>query len=163
ENNRFQVSANLSERTLREVYLPHFRRAVRAGVGSVMSAYNRVNGTWCGEHPQLLNEILKDEWGFDGFVESDWIYGARHTAECANGGLDVEMPNAHVYGARLVAAVEDGRVAEATVDGAVRRILRIMFRFGIFDGRPAQDAALVACPAHTALAREVAERSLVLL
>jgi len=162
ENNRFTVSANLDERTLREVYLPHFARAVRAGVGSVMSAYNRVNGTWCGEHRQLLGEILKGEWGFDGFVESDWIFGTHDTAASARAGLDIEMPKARVYKG-LVAAVESGDVPLAAIDDAVRRILRIMFRFGIFDGRPGAAASVVACGAHVALAREVAARSLVLL
>jgi beta-glucosidase len=163
ENNRFTVSANLSERTLREIYLPHFARAVRAGVGSVMSAYNRVNGTWCGQHPHLLGDILKGEWGFDGFVESDWIYGVHDTVPAALAGLDIEMPRPKVYGRKLLAAVEAGEVPLAVVDDAVRRILRIMIRFGILDGRPALDDSVVACAAHRALAREAARRSLVLL
>jgi len=163
ENNRFTVSATLSERTLREIYLPHFARAVRAGVGSVMSAYNRVNGTWCGEHAQLLGEILKREWGFDGFVESDWIFGVHDTAAAALAGLDIEMPRPKVYGRRLLAAVESGEVPVAAIDDAVRRILRIMFRFGIFDRRPQLAASVVASAAHVALAREAAQKSLVLL
>lgn len=163
ENNRFTVSANLDERTLREVYLPHFARCIRAGVGSVMSAYNRVNGTWCAEHRLLLREILKGEWGFDGFVESDWIMGMHDTVASVEAGLDVEMPRPKVYGRNLLAAVESGAVPVELVDDAVRRILRVMLRFGIFDGKPAPDASVVACAAHTALAREVAQKSLVLL
>lgn len=163
ENNRFTVSAELDERTLREVYLPHFARCVRAGVGSVMSAYNRVNLTWCGEHPLLLRDILKGEWGFDGFVESDWIFGMHDTVAAATAGLDIEMPRPKVYGRKLLAAVEAGEVPATAVDDAVRRILRIMFRFGIFDGRPKPDASVVACKEHVALAREAAQKSMVLL
>ncbi|HZR80894.1 MAG TPA: glycoside hydrolase family 3 C-terminal domain-containing protein [Candidatus Binatia bacterium] len=163
ENNRFTVSANLDERTLREVYLPHFRKTVEAGVGSVMSAYNRVNREWCAESRHLVREILKDEWGFDGFVESDWIFGVHSTAPSALAGLDIEMPAANYYGEKLVAAVRAGEVPEAIVDDAVRRILRIKLRFGLFERRPAPDPSVVACPAHTALAREVARAAIVLL
>lgn len=163
ENTRFTVSANLSERTLREVYLPHFQRCVAAGVGSVMSAYNRVNGEWCAENAHLLREILKGEWGFDGFVESDWLLGMHDTAGSIRAGLDVEMPRPKVYGRNLLAAVESGTVPVELVDDAVRRVLRIMMRFGIFDGRPQAKPSVVACAAHTDLAREAAEKSLVLL
>lgn len=163
ENTRFTVSANLSERTLREVYLPHFARCIAAGAGSVMSAYNRVNGEWCAENAHLLREILKGEWGFDGFVESDWLLGMHDTVRSIRAGLDIEMPRPKVYGRNLLAAVESGAVPVELVDDAVRRVLRIMMRFGIFDGRPAAKPSLVACATHTELAREVAEKSLVLL
>ena len=163
ENTRFTVSANLAERTLREVYLPHFQRCIAAGVGSVMTAYNRVNGEWCAENAHLLRDVLKGEWGFDGFVESDWLLGMRDTEGAIRAGLDIEMPRPKVYGRNLLAAVESGAVPVALVDDAVRRILRIMMRFGIFDGRPHAPESAVACPAHTDLAREVAEKSLVLL
>jgi len=163
ENTRFTVSANLSERTLREVYLPHFQRCIAAGAGSVMSAYNRVNGEWCGEHAHLLRDILKGEWGFDGFVESDWLLGMHDTVRAVRAGLDIEMPRPKVYGRKLLAAVESGAVPVDLVDDAVRRILRIMLRFGILDGRPPAAESVVACRGHTDLAREVAEKSLVLL
>ena len=163
ENTRFTVSANLSERTLREVYLPHFQRCIAAGAGSVMSAYNRVNGEWCGEHAHLLRDILKGEWGFDGFVESDWLLGMHDTVRAVRAGLDIEMPRPKVYGRNLLAAVESGAVPVDLVDDAVRRILRIMLRFGILDGRPPAAESVVACRGHTDLAREVAEKSLVLL
>ncbi|SVC68658.1 uncharacterized protein METZ01_LOCUS321512, partial [marine metagenome] len=93
EMTRFEMSANVDIRTLHEVYLPHFKRCVVEGAaGSVMSAYNKVNGVYCGEHPVLLTEILRDDWGFRGFVESDWFLGTRSTAEAINAGMDVEMP-----------------------------------------------------------------------
>ena len=163
ENTRFTMSANLSERTLREVYLPHFQRCIAAGVGSVMSAYNRVNGAWCAENAHLLRDILKGEWGFDGFVESDWLLGMHDTVGSIRAGLDIEMPRPKVYGRNLLAAVESGTVPIGLVDDAVRRVLRIMIRFGIFDGRPHASPSVIACAEHTDLAREVAEKSLVLL
>ncbi len=163
ENTRFTMSANLSERTLREVYLPHFQRCIAAGVGSVMSAYNRVNGEWCAENAHLLRDILKGEWGFDGFVESDWLLGMHDTVGSIRAGLDIEMPRPKVYGRNLLAAVESGTVPVELVDDAVRRVLRIMIRFGIFDGRAHAAPSVIACAAHTDLAREVAQKSLVLL
>ncbi|MBY0279513.1 glycoside hydrolase family 3 C-terminal domain-containing protein [Candidatus Binatia bacterium] len=163
ENTRFTVSANLAERTLREVYLPHFQRCITAGAGSVMSAYNRVNGEWCAENAHLLRDVLKGEWAFDGFVESDWLLGMHDTVGSIRAGLDIEMPRPKVYGRNLLAAVESGAVPVELVDDAVRRVLRIMIRFGIFDGRPDEKPSLIACAAHTELAREVGEKSLVLL
>jgi beta-glucosidase len=163
EDVRFTVDVTVDERTLREIYLPHFRRAVDAGVGSVMSAYNKVNGSWCGESVHLLREILKGEWGFDGFVESDWVFGTHDTVGSALGGLDVEMPWPNWYGAPLVEAVRAGDVPEATIDDAARRILRAKFRFGLFDGRDPVDPAVVEGAEHVALALEVARESIVLL
>ena len=91
ERNRTEVSAAVDERTLRELYLPAFRAAVEAGVGSVMTAYNRVNGTHMSDHRRLVTDVLKGEWGFDGYVVSDW-YGLETTVGAANAGLDLEMP-----------------------------------------------------------------------
>ncbi|SMO55786.1 beta-glucosidase family protein [Halorubrum cibi] len=91
ETNRATVSAEVDERALRELYLPSFRAAVAAGAGSVMSAYNRVNGTRMSDHRRLLTDVLKDEWGFDGYVVSDW-YGTEGAVDAAAAGLDVEMP-----------------------------------------------------------------------
>ena len=162
ENTRFEVSANLDQRTLREVYLPHFRRAVEeARVASVMSAYNRVNGVYCGEHPELLSKILKGEWGFRGFVESDWILGTRSTVPSALAGLDIEMPFANHYGAPLVDAVSTGSVSRAVIDAAVRRILRQKACFEL--ASRTGDPAVVESTEHRALSREVAEKAIVLL
>ena len=163
ENTRFTMSANLDERTLREVYLPHFRRAVEeARVASVMSAYNRVNGIYCAENAHLLSDILKGDWGFEGFVESDWFAGVRSTVPSALAGLDIEMPVASFYGAPLVSAVQNGELAETVIDGAVRRILRQKLCFGL-DAPPPADPAAVESPEHVALALEVAEKAIVLL
>jgi len=164
EDDRFTVNVQADDRTLREVYLPHFKRAVQAGVGSVMAAYNQVNGAYCAENAPLLSEILDGDWGFDGFVESDWTFGTRSTVPSATAGLDVEMPAAHYYGRPLVDAVSSGAVPVATVDEAVRRILRAKLRFGIYDGVAALDPSVeIESAAHTALAREAEEKAIVLL
>ncbi|GIU89099.1 MAG: hypothetical protein KatS3mg010_0198 [Acidimicrobiia bacterium] len=124
EHERMTISAEVDERALREIYLPPFEAAVReAGVWSVMAAYNRVNGTYCSEHPWLLGEVLKREWGFDGFVVSDW-FGTHSTAPAANAGLDVEMPGPpQWFGPALARAVEAGDVDAAVLDDKVRRVL----------------------------------------
>src|SRR5262249_3339220 len=123
EFERMTISSELSERVLRELYLVPFEAAVReASVWSLMSAYNRVNGTHASEHPWLLGALLKREWGFDGAVISDW-YGTSSTAPSANAGLDLEMPGpARHLGAKLAAAVRAGEVSEAVLDEAVRRL-----------------------------------------
>ena len=92
ENARFQVDVHAEPRVLHEVYLRHFKQCIDAGAGCVMSAYNSVNGHWCGQSRTLLAEILKQDWGFDGFVVTDWIFGIRDAEEAANAGLDIEMP-----------------------------------------------------------------------
>lgn len=163
EDTRFDVSANLDERSLREIYLPHFEAAVKeAKVGSVMSAYNRVNGVYCSESDELLNQILKAEWGFKGFVESDWIFGTHDTVRSAHAGLDIEMPLGNIFGESLVAAVNDGRVDEAILDESVRRILRTKLRFGLDQPSTTPDS-VVASPEHRQLALRAARQSLVLL
>ena len=163
EDTRFDVNVTVDERTLREIYLPHFEAAVKqARVGSVMSAYNKVNGLYCAENPTLLRDILKDEWGFTGFVESDWILGTRSTAASALAGLDIEMPQAQYFGPELARAVERGDVGEDVIDEHVRRVLRIKLRFGLDEPRaPADD--IVGSAEHRALALEAARKAIVLL
>ncbi len=161
EKQRLTVSAEVDERTLREIYLPAFEAAVKeAKVGSVMAAYNKVNGTYSSENSYLLKDILKDEWGFDGFVVSDW--GATHsTIGAANNGLDMEMPNGEFFGEKLLAAVKSGQVSVATIDDKVRRILRVVMRFGFFE-RPAAIGA-IDYDAQAQVARRVAQAGVVLL
>jgi beta-glucosidase len=164
EHERFRTSANLSVRALREIYLASFEPIVRrARPWTVMSAYNRVNGVFASEHPLLLNEILKREWGFDGVVVSDW--GAvKSTAASALNGLDLEMPGpARFYGAALLKACEAGEVAEGVIDASVLRVLRLIARCGLLDGNPKQDRAELASPAHLALSRRAAAEAMVLL
>jgi beta-glucosidase len=138
--------------------------AVQEGhVGSVMSAYNRVNGFYCSANLPLLGQILKGDWGFKGFVESDWVFGVWRSIESALAGLDIEMPAPLFYGNRLLTAVEEGAVPEETVDEAVRRILRVKYCFEL-DTNPAEpDPDEVATEEHAALALEVARKAIVLL
>ena len=161
EKNRLQVSAEMDERTLREIYLPAFEAAVKeAKVGSVMAAYNKVNGTFSSENTHLLKDILKGEWGFEGFVVSDW--GATHsTVEAANNGLDIEMPGGKYFGEALLAAVHQGQVSQATIDDKIRRILSMLVRFGFLD-HPATIGPL-DYHAQGQTARRVAEAGVVLL
>jgi beta-glucosidase len=163
ENARFKVDVRIDDRTLREVYLPHFKRILDAGCASVMSAYNKMNGEYCGQHHELLTKILRDEWGFDGFVHSDWILGVYQPYGAA-AGLDIENPEPVHFGKRLVDAVTAGQIAPDVVTTACRRILRTLYRFLCAeDPLASYPPELMAAPAHAALAREVAEKSAVLL
>jgi len=138
EVRRMSVSARVDERTLREIYLAGFEIAVKgANPWTVMASYNRVNGTYATEHDNLLNDILKREWGWDGVVVSDW--GAVHaTAEAAAGGTDLEMPGpAKWFGGKLLAAARDGAVRGYRIDDAARRMIRLILRTGALDGGPA--------------------------
>ncbi|MDO4262514.1 MAG: glycoside hydrolase family 3 C-terminal domain-containing protein [Eubacteriales bacterium] len=126
ENARFKVSIECSGRTEREVFLPHFKKCIDAGAGAVMSAYNSYRGVPCGQHDYLLGRVLREEWEFDGFVMSDFIWGAKDTAACANAGLDMEMPVTQVYGDALAGAVKDGLVPMEAIDRSALRILRTL-------------------------------------
>ena len=159
EFQRFSISAEVNERTLREIYLPAFEKAVKqAQPWTVMCAYNKVNGTFASQHHYLLNEILKDEWGFEGLVVSDW--GAvRDRVAALKGGLDWEMPGPQERRVKeVVEAVRSGALDEAVLDESVRRILRIVFKAaetpksGDFD-----------VDAHHELASHIASEGMVLL
>ena len=159
------ISAEVDERTLREIHLPSFEGAVLdAGVWSIMSAYNKLNGTYCGEHPGLLGSILKEEWGFDGVVISDW-FGTHSTVPAAQAGLDVEMPGPpHYLGHKLALAVEAGELDESVLDDHVRRILRLAERTGLLDRLPADgEPQDPEDPDRRRMAREVAIGGTVLL
>jgi beta-glucosidase len=163
ENARQSVDVTADERALHEVYLPHFKRVVDTGVAAVMSSYNSVNGEWAGQNRRLLTDILKEEWGFAGFVITDFITGMRDAKKAALAGQDIEMPFSLLYQRDLSGLVTRGEVPSARVDDAALRILRQEVRFG--QGRDAADYAadVVGCAAHRRLAREVAARSIVLL
>ncbi len=163
EHSRFKVDVQISERTLREVYLPHFKRCVEEGCATVMSAYNKVRGEYCGHNSYLLRDILKGEWEFDGFVHSDWMSGLKNTNKGILGGLDVEMPRAKYYGKKLEKAVELGKVPINLVDDSVRRILRTVLKFTTKEDSQNYTSDLIGCDEHVLLAREAAEKSMVLL
>ena len=138
EINRQNINVIVTERALREIYLPAFEAAVRiAKVGAVMDAYNKVNGDYCTENSFLNNLLLKTEWGFDGVLMSDW--GATHSAlGAARGGLDLEMPSGSWMNAKnLLPAIRSGEITEQQIDDKVRRILRMIVRMGYLD-RPQQ-------------------------
>ncbi|MFI5317354.1 MAG: beta-glucosidase family protein [Myxococcota bacterium] len=164
EFERMSISSEVGERALRELYLVPFEAAVReAGVWSLMSAYNRLNGTHASEHPWLLGELLKREWGFEGLVVSDWL-GTHSTAPTANAGLDLEMPGpARHLGAKLADAVRAGEVAPAVLDAAVRRLLRLAERTRAFEDAPVAEERSVDRPEHRELARRAAGEAIVLL
>ena len=126
EFERYTVSSNIDERTLREIYLLPFEMAIKeANAKVVMSAYNKLNNIYCSSHENLLIEILKDEWGFDGYVVSDWG-AARDTVENAIGGLDLEMPGpAKSWGKNLITAINDKAVPEDLINDKVKRILNV--------------------------------------
>ncbi len=163
ENARFTVDVRIDDRALHEVYLPHFKTILNAGVASVMSAYNKVNGEYCGQNRGLLTDILRGEWGFSGFVHSDWVMGVYKPYGAA-AGLDIENPEPLVFGDKLIAAVENGTVEPQVIDTACRRILTTQYRFACAqDPLPDYPLSLVASDAHHALACEAAEKSAVLL
>ncbi len=163
ENARQDVDVTADARTLHEVYLPHFKRVVDAGVASVMTSYNKVNGEWAGQNSQLIADILKGMWDFQGFTVTDFITGMRDAKKAALAGQDVEMPFATFYAQHLKGLIERGEVPKERVDDACRRILRQQVRFG--QGRdPAEyRREVVGCAAHRKIAREVADKSIVLL
>ncbi len=160
ETDRMRISAEVDERTLREIYLAAFERVVRtARPWTVMCSYNKINGIYASEHPWLLTEVLRDEWGFDGLVMSDWGAVDDRVAGVA-AGLDLEMPSSGgVNDDRLVAAVRGGELSEALLDRSVERLLGLLDRT-----RPAIEAAgRFDATAHHDLAREVARECAVLL
>ncbi len=160
EDTRFQVDVTIDERTLREIYLPHFRAAVQdAGAGSIMSAYNSVNGQFCGENVTLLRRILKEEWGFDGFVVSDFTFGTHENS--ARNGLDIEMNITNVF-RTLLDDVRSGELPEDVVDDAVRRTVRKKLEHGLDQPSPVNEDVLES-EAHLAIAQEASRESIVLL
>jgi beta-glucosidase len=165
ENARFTVDVTCDETTLNEVYLPHFKRIVDEGVASVMSAYNSLNGEWCGQSVALLRNKLKGEWGFDGFVMTDFIFGLRDSATAINAGQDLEMPFRLLHAADLSAAVASGAVSMDVLDDSCRRLLGQQIRFRSVGSTVtnAYDSSIVASAAHRALARRASAESMVLL
>ena len=140
EWNRYQVSSDIDERTLREIYLPAFEAAVKeAHVGAIMNSYNLLNGVYAPHNGHLNLDIAKKEWGFPGIIMSDWT-SVYDGIAAANNGLDIEMPyGKYMNRQTLLPAIQNGQVALATIDDKVRRILRTAIAFGFFE-RPQTDA-----------------------
>ncbi len=182
EFERHRINATIDERTLHEIYLPAFKAAVQeAGVWNVMSAYNKVNGVHCAENDYLLDTVLKKEFGFKGFVVSDW--GSTYsTAPTVNAGMDLEMPggppmqkwianprtltsgnsDGWLVPEKVLAEVQAGHISEAAIDDNVGRILRVIFLSGIFD-HPHADGGEVDTQEERAVALQGATEGIVLL
>ena len=163
ENSRFQVDVTVDDDVLHEVYLPHFRRVIEAGADAVMSGYNSVNGTWCGDHPLLLTGILRDEWGFDGFVMSDFIFGHRDPVGSVAAGLDLEMPFRQQRAVALPAALALGTLRRSDALRAARRLIAAQLRWATSVAEEPPSTEIVASAPHRALARRAAAQSMVLL
>ena len=182
EFERHRVNAKVDERALHEIYFPAFKAAVEeAGVWSVMSAYNKVNGVYCAENSALLKDVLQKEWGFKGFVVSDW--GSTYsTVDTVNAGMDLEMPGGEpmktwlkradtqasgngggwLVPNKVLPEIESGKISTATIDDNVGRMLRVMFISGQFD-KPHSATGEIDTPEQRAVARKAAIESIVLL
>ncbi len=179
DGGRDSYEAHFSERILREVFLPPFRACIKAGALSVMAAYNSLDGVPCSSNRWLLTEVLRKEWGFNGFVVSDygsvsgilwrhWVVGSKAEAAklALEAGLDVELPATDFYGDALEWAVKQGLIPMEAVDEAVRRVLRAKFLVGLFDNPfvdPDVAERVIGCEEHRQLALEAARKSIVLL
>jgi beta-glucosidase len=164
EFERYTMSSVIDERTLREIYLVPFEHAVTAGgTLGVMTGYNRLNGMWCSEHEQLLTGILRGEWGFTGFVLTDW-YGVASTVGSQTAGVDLEMPGpGRAYGAALADAVRTGTVALSALDEQVGRLLSVYERLGLLDGEATNRPPRPEPARRATVARSAAVASIVLL
>ena len=170
ERDRQSVDVIVDEQTLREIYLPAFEAAIQAGSGSVMGSYNKLNGTYACENPFLLTTVLRNEWGFQGFVMSDW-FATHSTGPALTAGLDLEMPGSGMgnfgppsfYGAALKQALTDGSVSQATVDSAVKRILISLDKVGLLGASKPRPSLESIAPEDAKIAREIAIAGSVLL
>ncbi len=179
DGGRDSHEAHFSERILREVFLPPFRACVKAGALSVMAAYNSLDGVPCSSNRWLLTDVLRKEWGFEGFVVSDygsvsgvlWKHQVAATREEAaklalEAGLEVELPRVDFYGDALERAVKEGLIPMDVIDEAVRRVLRAKFLIGLFENPfvdPEEAERVIGCEEHRQLALEAARKSIVLL
>ncbi len=168
QTNESSTSANVSKRTLEEIYLPPFDAAVtQAHVGAVMCSYNLINDVHACQDPETLTRVLRKQWGFQGFVVSDWLVAVHSTVQSATAGLDLEMPTGNFFGEPLQTAVKSGRVPMARLNQMVLAVMTPMFRLGLFDHAPAEGPQLqtrnVSTPADVQTALTLAEDGTVLL
>lgn len=163
EDARFKVDVQVDEHTLHEVYLPHFKAVIDAGAESVMSAYNSVNGEFMDTNKVLLTDILRGEWGFTGFVTSDWVFGTKEGLRSLEAGLDIEMPLTLLRARELPGALKDGRLSRDTVLRSARRIITTVLGHEAHRDESTPSLSVVASAEHRALAWKVATQSMVLL
>ncbi|MBN2156679.1 MAG: glycoside hydrolase family 3 C-terminal domain-containing protein [Candidatus Lokiarchaeota archaeon] len=164
ENMRFKVNVSIEERTLREIYLPHFKKCVKTGIAAIMSAYNQVNGDYCSENKYLLTDILKNDWNFPGFVITDFIWGVYDGQKAIIAGLDIEMPFSYKMKPKTILKwIESDKIIEERINDSVLRILKQKLRFAKKYDPELYDRSQIACQKHTQLAFEAAVKSMVLL
>ncbi len=160
EDLRFKVDAKADERTLHEVYLPHFKKCIDAGAMSVMGAYNKVNGKYCCESKELLTDILRDKWGFEGFTLSDFFYGIYDAVRSVKAGMDMEMPYYFRYSV-LNYKLKKGELTEDDINLSASRILKALIK--TLPAYKKQPKSVILSKEHTELARKVAGKGTVLL
>lgn len=161
---RHKTDSVLDERTLREIYLPAFEMAVKeGGTHGLMSSYNPVNGTYASENHHLLTEILREEWGYKGFVVSDWV-SVYSTKNAIKNGLDLEMPKgAWINKEKITPLLQDGELSEQDIDAPLRRLMTALFNAGLYDTPQIDPTAEIHTPEHVALAEKAAVEGMVLL
>ncbi len=160
EDLRFKVDAKADERTLHEVYLPHFKKCLDAGAMSIMGAYNKVNGTYCCESKELLTDILRDKWNFEGFTLSDFFYGIYDAVRSVKAGMDMEMPYYFRY-AVLNHKLKKGELSETDINLSAGRILKALIK--TLPAYKKQPKSVIICDEHIKLARKTAGKGTVLL
>ena len=163
ENARFKADVHIDKRTLHEVYLPHFKKCIEEGAASVMGAYNKVLGEQASESKYLLKDILRDQWKFEGFTLSDFLWAVKDAVKAVKNGMNIEMPCFCHYNRELPEAVESGAIDMESIDEAVGYILRTILYFETRKDPQDYPLSVVACPEHIAVARRAAEESMVLL
>ena len=163
ENARFKANVQVDMRALQEVYLPHFKRCIEEGAASVMCAYNAVLGKHASESRLLLRDILRDQWGFEGFTLSNFLWAVYDGAKSVKAGMNIEMPCVAHYVEDIPKALEDGRLEEADLNEAVGYILRTTLYYETRKDPQSYGPEVLACPEHIKVARRAAEESMVLL
>ena len=166
EDTRYYVNVKVDKRSLHEVYLPHFRYLVENGVATLMSAYNKVNGVYCGENAYLLDTVLRQQWGFRGFVHSDWDLGTRSTAEAIRSGMNVEMMVPKFYSKKAVLkAIDQDKMTESDIDKLIYPTLFTKFLFAekFPSMNKKETVSKETRETHRALSQKAAEEGMVLL
>ncbi|KAL2833969.1 glycoside hydrolase superfamily [Aspergillus pseudoustus] len=164
ENNRKILSAEIDEQTLREIYMLPFQLLMKwSKPWCLMTSYNRVNGTYVSDDSRLVNGVVRQEWGFDGLVVSDWM-GVYSTADSVNAGVDVDLPGPTQWrGGKLLQAIQDGKVSEETIDSCARRVLELAKRLGRFESPEEPPEVALQNPERDQFIREAGAQGMVLL